>query len=123
MWIPIVPDRYLSSELLLGCDVLGKDKLTWDNKGQTLIWQNEFYPISFLQKRGQVEKVTVIPCKSKTINQLWVEQKVNLMPYQRKLIPINVKENLGTTVTIHPEKNTKCLPSPFCNTVNEQQQI
>lgn len=60
MQILVVPDSYLSSELLLGCYVLGKDKLTWDHKEQTLIWGNELYPIRFVQKRRQDERESLL---------------------------------------------------------------
>ena len=121
--VPVVPDHYLSSELLLGCDILGQAPLTWHHRDQLLIWGGEQYPIHFIQPRSGVERITLVPMPSQNINQLRVRQNYDLPPYQTKFFPIKTKENPGTTIIVHPDKNLKAVPFPFISTVNEQGEI
>ena len=121
--VPVVPDQYLSSELLLGCDILGKAPLTWNHQDQTLIWGNELFPIHFIRPKNQVEKITVVPAPTQKVNQLRVRQKFELSPFKTKFFPIKVEEQPGTTLVIHPDKNMKAVPFPFVTTVNSQGEI
>ncbi len=51
LWIPVVPDKYLSTDLLLGCNVLGQSTLTWDHSKGILIWGDEVFPIRYIPHR------------------------------------------------------------------------
>ena len=44
-WIPVVPDSYLETDMLLGLDVLNKASFKWDAKGQTVVWGDTTYPV------------------------------------------------------------------------------
>ncbi len=109
-WVPVVPDHYLSSDLLLGCDILGKAPLTWNHRDQTLIWEDELYPIHFIKPKGRVERITVIPAPSQKVNQLRVRQKFDLPPFKTKFIPMKIEEQPGTTLIVHPNSNMKAVP-------------
>lgn len=121
--VPVVPDHYISTELLLGCDILGQASLTWNHKKQLLIWGKECYPIYFIRPRAGVEHITVTPNPSINFNQLRVRQNYEIPPYLTKFTPTKIKEKPGTTIIVHPNKNLKSVPFPFVTSVNEEGEI
>ena len=44
-WIPVVPDHYLETDLLLGINVLRKAPLTWEADNDCVEWGGASYPI------------------------------------------------------------------------------
>ena len=123
-WVAVVPDSYLSTEMLLGCDVLGDAPLTWNHREQLLIWGKETYPLYFIKpRRGKVERVTLVPGPYQQQNQLRIRQAYEVPSYHTKFVPIKTKETPGTTLIVHPEKSVNSIPFPFCTTVNEEGEI
>ena len=123
-WVSVVPDNYLNTELLLGCDILCDAPLIWNHREQLLIWGKEQYPLYYIKpKRGKVERVTQVPKPSQLENQLRVKEKFELPPYHTKFYLIKTKESPGTTLIVHPEKNSSAIPFPFVTTVNTEGEI
>ncbi len=74
-WFPVVPDNYLDSDLLLGCDVLGQASLTWNQSNCLMLWGNATYPMLRVAKKpGKAERVQSLAARKKqrveTSNQL-----------------------------------------------------
>ena len=67
-WCVVVPDRYLSKDLLLGCDVIRRSTLTWDPKKEILVWGKTEY---------QVNQIKVTP---KTIRKVQTNQEIPQHP-------------------------------------------
>ena len=44
-WVPVVPDHYLDTDMLLGVDVLNKATLTWNAQNESVVWGEATYPI------------------------------------------------------------------------------
>ena len=122
-WVSVVPDSYLSSEMLLGCDVLGQAPMTWNHKRKLIVWGGQEYPIYFIRPKGRVDRVTVVPLPKVLTNQLRVKQKYDMQPYQTLFIPVETREKPGTTLIVYPEKTMKSLTYPFVATVNEDGQV
>ncbi len=58
-YLPVVPDHYLNSDLLLGCDVLGQATMTWCHSKRLLVWGGTPYVVNLVRKhRRQVERVS-----------------------------------------------------------------
>ncbi len=111
-WLPVFPDEYLQTDLLLGCDLLGQATMTWSHAKRLLIWEGTPYVVNLVRKHHrQVERVRVI---SPHPNDTGPEQKRSLRvkaaliipPYQSCLVPIPVEEEPGTTVIVYPEART-----------------
>ena len=49
LYIPVVPDCYLSRDLLLGCDVIQRSTLTWDPRQQVMLWGGTAYHVSHVK--------------------------------------------------------------------------
>ncbi len=61
-WFPVVRDNYLSTDLLLGCDVSGQSSFLRDHSKKLMYWGNAPYVIRLVAKRkGKVETITQIP--------------------------------------------------------------
>ncbi len=60
-WLPVIPDEYLQTDLLLGCDILGQATMTWCHAKRLLVWGGTPYVVNLVRKHHrQVEKVRVI---------------------------------------------------------------
>ncbi len=127
-WIPVIPDTYLQTDLLLGCDILGQATLTWQHTKGLLVWGGTPYVVNMVRKHHrQVERVRVI---SPTPNDagpvpksLRVRANFVVPPYQSCIALLPVDEDPGTTVLVYPEAKTSQCDYPVCTTVNEQRQI
>lgn len=61
-WLPVVPESYLSPDILLECDVLGQAPLTWDGKWRVMVWGNTPYVVNHIpRQRNKVEWVKLDP--------------------------------------------------------------
>ena len=54
-WVSVVPDSYLDRDLLLGCDVLSRDDLTWKAGTNEMIWGGQTYDMAHV--RGAVKRI------------------------------------------------------------------
>ncbi len=107
-YISVVPDHYLGTDLLLGCDILGQATMTWCHPKQLFVWGNTPYVVSLVRKhRRQVEKVKVTsPLPHETDKEqktLSVKTNITLPPYQNTLTFISVSEEPGTNIIVYPE--------------------
>ncbi len=41
-WLPVIPDTYLQTDLLLGCDILSQATMSWCHSKNLLVWGNTF---------------------------------------------------------------------------------
>ena len=126
-WFPVVPDNYLSTELLLGCDVLGQSPFTCNQQKGLMFWGNAPYVIHKIPKRkGKVERITQIPppvSTSPPTKNLHILNRVILPPYQTQFVPISVEEPPGTTIIVHPQGKVSRSTHPFCATVESTQTV
>ena len=117
-WFPVVPDNYLSTDMLLECDVLGQSSLTLNHKRKTMLWGNTSYAINLISKRkGKVEKITQIPPQVKEsapTNSLNITKTMIVPPYQIQFVSLAVNEIPGTTVIVHPQGKVSGNRHPFC---------
>ncbi len=127
-WFPVVPDSYLDSDVLLGCDVLGQASLTWNQSNRLMLWGNATYPVSRVTKKpGKVERVQSLAArenqKDKPHNQLRVRKRLVIPPYQSHLYPLEVKAAKGKTIMVYPHHGISNLNYPYISTVNEENKI
>ena len=43
--VSVVPDSYLNSNLLLGCDIISRSSLTWNYRNKVMIWGGAPYQV------------------------------------------------------------------------------
>ncbi len=127
-WFPVVPDSYLDSDLLLGCDVLGQASLTWNQSNHLMLWGNATYPVLRVAKKpGKVERVQSLAARKKqrveTSNQLRVRKRLVIPPYQSHLYPLEVNAEKGNTIMVFPHHSISNLTYPYISTVNEENKI
>ncbi len=113
-WVPVVPNRYLDAQLLLGTDILGEASFQWNGKSNIIVWGNASYVIGHIRKqKGRVERIQRIP-PSVTQGD---NQRVNLTkpilmkPYQSQFVPIQVKEN--PNYRLAGSSSTQCKSQHF----------
>ncbi len=55
-WFPVVTNNYISTDLLLGSDVLDQAQLKWNGKKSVMMWGNASYIVHHVKKqRSKVE--------------------------------------------------------------------
>ena len=58
MWMPVVPDNYLTAEMLLGTDVITESDLTWKAKQRIVEWGKQIYPVALVRtKKNAVSNI------------------------------------------------------------------
>ncbi len=60
-WVPVVPNRDLDAELLLGTDVLGKSSFHWNEKSNTIVWGNASYVVGHKATKRESRKNSTHP--------------------------------------------------------------
>ncbi len=126
-YLPVVPNSYLGTDLLLGCDILGQATITWCHPKQLFVWEDTPYVVNFVRKhRWQVEKVKVIsplPHESgKEQKILRVKTKVILPPYQSMIKLVHLEEEPGTNAIVYPEARVSHWNYPCYVTVTDERQ-
>ena len=106
-WYPVVPDSYLSKDLLLGCDTLGQTTFHWDGSKGVIMWNNYPYVVRHIHRdRKKVREVRTNPVELS--NSSLTYSHINLLvpeclgPYQTKFASIPVKETSDTTLLVYP---------------------
>ena len=107
-WFPVVPDTYISTDLLLGCDVLGQAPLIWNGKKRVMMWGNTPYVVGHIPcKKGEVGRVTRSPVEltrpSQTFTQINLLTPVKINPHQTQFVSIPVSETPGTHLIVYPQ--------------------
>ena len=104
-WVPVVPDNYLDTDMLLGVNVLNKATWKWDADNQTVMWGGATYPIRSIPpcKIKSYRKIKPAKTVPATIAQaLRVSRKITIPPGHNGLTKVGIKEKPGTTVLIEP---------------------
>ncbi len=104
-WIPVIPDHYLQTDMLLGCDILGQATLTWQHTKGLLVWGGTPYVVNLVKKcHRQVERVRVISPKPNNTGPetkpLRVRADTVILPFQSCVALFSVDEDPGTTVLV-----------------------
>ena len=121
LWVSVVPDSYLDRDLLVGCDVLSRDDLTWKAGTKEMIWGGQKYDVAHV--RGAVKRIRRVnvehqtePCK---VIQLKTEEV--LKPYQRKIMQVEVKHSPVAELLLTPDSKISRQIAPILVKVNDQQ--
>jgi len=126
-WVSVVPNNYLSTDILLGCDVLGQSALMWNNVEKMIFWGNAPYPVQYISRTpGKVRKITQIPPpvkESAPTKNLHTIMEILIPPYQTQFVPLPVNETPGTTVILHPQGQVNRSKFPFCAVVSSENTI
>ncbi len=129
-WIPVVPDRYLDVDLLLGTDLISKALFTWNAKENNIVWGGACYVVRHARKRkGTLERIHQASARkiqhsapddfngSKRMNLI---DNITIEPYQFHLIPVEVKEAPNTTLLVHPQPRVSQSSLPFLTKVTNK---
>ncbi len=111
-----MPEAYLSADILLGCDVLGRAKLTWDRQKRVMLWGDTPYVVNHIPRtRNRVECVKLDPpdLSEPTLPQIHLLQPIKLPPYETRFVPITVKQEPGTTRVVYPQSRFNHNSHPF----------
>ena len=124
-WVPVVPDSYISCDVLLGCDVLTQGTLVWNGLAKILTWNGTPYKINHIPvKRRTVRSVQTTvsnkPNQGKNIN---LAHPVHLGPYQTQFFPLPCPEPPGQTLLVYPQPTISKQCQPYLIKVQENQTI
>ncbi len=126
-WCPVVPDSYMTSDFLLGCDVLDQAPFTY-KKQKTLVWAGCTYVVSYARSvRGQVSRVRA--CATEPFSSAQSTPHINLISpvklgaHQTKFLIVTIKEIPGTTLIIYPQPLTSHNGHPCLVQVNGENSI
>ena len=127
-WFPVVPDSYISVDLLLGCDILNQAKFCWDATNNVMVWGDASYIVHHISRnKKNVCRVREDPVTLKEnpegCTQIHVKLPLSIGPYQSKFTPIPVKEAPDTTLIIYPQPRFFQNTKPCLVKVNEENNI
>ncbi len=121
--IPVVLNTYLSTDVLLGCDLLNKSAFLFDPKRKFMHWGKAPYQIHFIRKqKRRLEKVTHLPLPVNgpvPVRNLHTTTKVILPPPGKRasfLLPF-----VNPTVIVHPQGKVAKSCYPFCTLITKEQ--
>ena len=126
-YIPVVPNHYLSTDVLLGNDILKKSSYLMDQTKGIFYWGHAPYVVKVARTgKHEVRKITHLepPIAGPSSHQnLHVPFPVKLQPYQTQFVPLPIREEPGTTVIIYPQGKINANLHPYCAVVNENQKV
>ena len=125
-WIPVVPDMYLQTDVLLGCDILNQAQFHWDGKRKRLVWGDVPYIVGYVRrKKGTVTKVKVIRQKAtnKEARSLTLSSELRIEPYQSHLFRVGVKEDPKNTLLVTPHPGINLNHMPYLTKVNDDKEV
>lgn len=126
-WVPVVPNRYLDAELLLGTDILGKSPFQWDGKADLIIWGGATYVVGHVKRqRGKVERIREVPppqLHGDTDTKINLSKSIFIKPYQSNFVPVRVKGHPNDTVLVHPHSSVHPNSVPFLTLVDDNHTI
>ena len=122
-WISVVPDAYLDRDLLLGCDILGRDDLTWKAGANEMIWGGQTYDVAHV--RGAIRRIRRVIVEHQTEPNHIIQLKRNevLQPYQRKIMQVKVKQSPGTELIVTPDNKITRQVAPILVQVDDNQNV
>ena len=123
VWTPVVPDRYLNRDLLLGWDIISKADLTWKARGKLLIWGGRCYDVTRI--RGSFRHVKWAQKKTgePPQNLVQLKKKLSLKPYQSKIIYITVPLEEGTQLIVSPKPKYSSQTTELLVKVNSEKAV
>ena len=124
--IPVAPDSYLDSDMLLGVDVLNRAVLKCDGPNESVMWGDAVHPIRpVLHSRTRSTKKVkqTSPKTELTYTALRVSRKILIPSGHNGLTKIKIKEQPGTVVLVEPFPQPRQICYPYCTTVDENQHI
>ena len=128
-WVPVVPDNYLTTDLLLGVDVLGYAPLKWDAPNRCVEWGDAVYPIRHKHQATNPAK-SVKRVKSDRVKRnvdypraLRVTSKIAFPPKHNQPCYVKTKEQPGTTLLVEPYPRPRQLCFPYVVRVRGDQHI
>ena len=126
-WVPVVPDTYLTCDMLLGCDLISEAPLTWDGKTRTLSWGETVYVVNYIpyHKRmvSRVRDIPIEPIQTTGSLNINLGSPMYVEPYHTKFVPLPSKENPGQTLLVHPQPTIIGHANPFLVQVQEDGQV
>ena len=110
--VAVVPDAYLSRDVLLGCDVLTKGDLVWRSKNKVVVWGGHAYDVAHIRRNSK--NVAAVRHVKKVIaeNSIQVKTMVRLQPFQSKVVQVRVDEPVGVQLLV-------TLPSKIASQTTE----
>ena len=128
-WYPVVPNKYLDTDILLGCDLLGQDTITWDNKNGVMFWANTPYVVCQTKRNPRkVSKVHEIPSPeispvTRPNQYFQTHQNITIPPYTSSFCEIKVKGTPGEEFIIYPQGRLTHNSHPFVTRVDDNSTI
>ncbi len=127
-WWSVVPDSYMTSDILLGCDVLDQAPFTYNKQKKTLVWADCTYVVSYVRSvREQVSRVRTCPTEPfspvQSIPHVNLISSVKLGAHQTRFLDVSIKEAPGTTLIIYPQPLTSHNGHPCLVQVNWENTI
>ncbi len=118
-WLPVIPDTYLQTDPLLGCDILGQANLTWQHRKGLLVWEDTPYVVNLVRKHHrEVERVRIVAPLPNDIGpemkSLRVKANLVVPPFQSCIALFPVDEDPGTTVIVYPDARISQCDYPVC---------
>ena len=126
--VPVVPNHYMHTDLLLGCDILNLSSMLLDQSKKVMYWGHAPYVLRMVRK-GKHElchKVTRLPPPDRSLspqNNLHLPITAKVPPYQTKFVPLPIPEQPNTTVIVYPQGKVSANTHPYVATVDENRTV
>ena len=128
-WYPVVPNKYLEADILLGCDLLGQATVTWDNKRGIMFWDDTPYVVNQTKRNiKKVSKVHQVPTHeispvTVTNNYFQTHQNITVPPYTSIFCEMKVKGTPGEDLIIYPQGRLTHNSHPFVTRIDDNSVI
>ncbi len=127
-WCPVVPDSYMTSDILLGCDMLDQAPFTYNKQKKTLVWACCTYVVGHVRSvRSQVSRARACPIEpfspTQSTPHINLISPVKLGVHQSKFQDVTVKETPGATLITYPQPLITHNGHPCLVHVNEEDTI
>ncbi|XP_076037035.1 uncharacterized protein LOC143022621 [Oratosquilla oratoria] len=122
----VVPDPLLDTEVLLGADLLGSARLTWDHKKGILVWDSITYKVRLLKRRPstrRIKSLKIVQPSDPDVREIRLKKPIILPPSSARIYAIKVKEDIDSVLEFESGLKHSGAMKALCLKVNKDQEV
>ncbi|XP_076061233.1 uncharacterized protein LOC143037014 [Oratosquilla oratoria] len=122
----VVPDPLLDTEVLLGADLLGSARLTWDHKKGILVWDSITYKVRLLKRRPstrRIKSLRIVQPSDPDVREIRLKKPIILPPSSARIYAIKVKEDIDSVLEFESGLKHSGAMKALCLKVNKDQEV
>ena len=122
----IVPDNLMDTEVLLGADILGVARLTWDRKKSIVIWNGITFLVRLLKMRPSTKRIRnlkIVQPSNPSTDEIRLKKKIVLPPSSVGVYTVSVNEDVNTVLEFESVVKHSGAMNRLCLKVSNNKEV